>query len=227
MVGVVNPIVTPSAAVALAEAAKTVESTAPVLTRADKRVVTYGPIVPPDAKPPELPVEREQTGIDKLGLPSAAVKALMRAGFETLADLRARRLELPAVKGVGDKSLDAIYSALDRDGRQPEPAPEVEAAPASSPAPVKFSLQLVALPLVVTVGKVAMLVMPDSMRVVDLDSIVGGAPNAVEVTTAFLESTPLADVAPTRLHVMSGASYVDAVVQWAHKNGIPVFGGTK
>ena len=183
--------------------------------RVDSGKQTFGPYVPPDAAPPEQPVEREQTGIDKLGLPVAAVKALMRSNFSTLADLRARRYEIPAIRGVGAKSVDAINELLGG----------VE-APQSVQAleDKQTTISLVALPLVITIGKVAMLVAPDSMRLVDLDSIVGGADNAVELTQIFLESTPLDNAQPTRLHVMQGASYVAAVIEWATRRGIPVFG---
>lgn len=197
----------------------------PKRTNSDKKVdsakparaASFGPIVPPDASPPEQPVEREQTGIDKLGLPSAAVKALMRNGYETLADLRKNRIDIPSVRGVGQKSVDAIMAILDKD------APPAQEAPEATP-PAKATLQLVALPIVVTVGKVAIIVEPESMRTIDLDSIVGGAPNAVEVTQRFLETTPLDAVKPTRLHVLSSAEYADAVVNWARANNIPVFG---
>lgn len=179
--------------------------------------VSYGPIVPPDAAPPEQPVAREEKAIDRIGLPTAAVKVLMRNGFETIADLRERRHEIASLRGIGAKTVEAIGAALDVDA-----VPGVDAAAPDGDATV--IVRVVALPVVVTVGKLAMLVEPGDMRVVDLDDILDGVPNAVEVLAAFLNSAPFADGKVTRLHVRAAAAYVDQVIEWARSTGVAVFG---
>jgi hypothetical protein len=184
------------------------------------RAFEFGPIVPPDAAPPEQPVAREDKPVDRLGLPAAAVRVLMRNGFETLGDLRARRLDLPSLRGIGSKSLDAINAALDADGA----TPGVEAVDVAAGADVTRTVVVSALPVVVTIGAIAMRSAPDNARVLDLDDIVGDAPNAVEVIAAFLAATPFDQVAPTRLHARAAAPYVDALLDWARSAGVMVFG---
>jgi hypothetical protein len=68
-----------------------------------------------------------------------------------------------------------------------------------------------------------MLEAPDTACILDLDDIVGDAPNAAEVIAAFLASTPFEALAPTRLHARSAAPYVEALCDWARATGVMVF----
>lgn len=101
----------------------------------EPRSVEYGPILPPDAEEPLSAKATDDQSVERLALGTRANKAFMRAGLETIGDLREWDRPWTDIKGIGKKTAEEIEAALDRYKDAPEQddvVPEQDDAPAVS-----------------------------------------------------------------------------------------------
>lgn len=84
------------------------------LRAAQDDLTAFGTILPPDASEPLQVQATEDQPIDRLALGKSVTKALIRAGFETVGDLRAYEGDWTDFAGIGAKGAESIAEAVAR-----------------------------------------------------------------------------------------------------------------
>lgn len=172
----------------------------------------FGPYLPPDAQEPLQAKATEDQSIENLGLGKSPTKALVRAGFETIGDLREFEGDWTEFAGIGAKTAESITEALE--GYQDAPTTEDEPAPAEdAPAlSVAFDGLVLATHDLTLSGLGSWKVVDGAQLFDDLDdaAVLAGL-------RVFAEYRKVVVTFPDR------APYVQAAQAFADKYGVPCF----
>ena len=213
------------------------------LDNASETPEVFGTVLPPDASEPLSAKATEDQSLERLALGKSVNKALVRAGFETIGDLRAYDGDWTAHSGIGDVSAEKIIATLDAYADAPETNEEPEADEDAPFVCVECGSEDLVHP--VTGGTTRVYDAPDEdpglsvefdgliivssdltiqgvqdWKVVDADQVFSGADSDNIVLAALKTFTEYRKVV---LVIPDGSPYYHKVQDFAGKYGVPCF----